>query len=61
MSRVMKKYLFEITCEIVKEIVVQADDYEQAEVKIEEGEGEVISEDIGEEEYVFRKLLWVKI
>ena len=57
MSRVMKKYLFEITCEIVKEIVVQADDYEQAEVKIEEGEGEVISEDIGEEEYVFRKLL----
>ena len=61
MSRVMKKYLFEITCEIVKEIVVEADDYEKAEIKIQNDEGEVISEDIGEEEYVFRKLLWVKI
>ena len=53
----MKKYLFEITCEIVKEIVVEADDYEKAEIKIQNDKGEVISEDIGEEEYVFRKLL----
>ena len=40
----MKKYLFEITCEIVKEIVVEADDYEEAEVKLEEGRGEILSE-----------------
>lgn len=55
MSIVMKKYLFEITCEIVKEIVVEANDYEKAEIKIQNDEGEVISEDIGEEEYVFRR------
>ena len=41
----MKRYVFEISYEIVKEIVVEADDYEEAEIKIEEGEGEVISEE----------------
>ena len=45
MSKVMKKYVFEITYEVVEEIVVEADDYEEAEVKIEEGEGEILSED----------------
>ena len=53
MSRVIKKYVFEITYEVVKEIVVEADDYKEAEIKIAEGEGEVINEVIGEEEYVF--------
>lgn len=57
MSRVMKKYLFEITCETVKQIVVEADDYEKAEIKIQNDEGEVITEDIGEELYVFRQEL----
>lgn len=41
----MKKYVFQITYEVVEEVVVEADDYEEAEVKIEEGEGEVLSED----------------
>ena len=45
MSRVMKKYVFEITYEVVEEIVVEAEDYEEAEVKVEEGEGEVLSEE----------------
>ena len=41
----MKKYVFQITYEVVEEIVVEADDYEEAEVKVEEGEGEVLSEE----------------
>lgn len=41
----MKKYVFEITYEVVEEVVVEADDYEEAEVKVEEGEGEVRSEE----------------
>ena len=41
----MNKYVFQITYEVVEEIVVEADDYEEAEVKIEEGEGEILSED----------------
>tara|TARA_B100000123_G_scaffold266669_1_gene239111 strand:- start:234 stop:422 length:189 start_codon:yes stop_codon:yes gene_type:complete len=41
----MKKYVFQITYEVVEEVVVEADDYEEAEVKVEEGEGEVLSED----------------
>ena len=45
MSRVMEKYVFEITYEVVEEIVVEAEDYEEAEVKVEEGEGEVLSEE----------------
>ena len=51
----MKKYVFEITCETVKEIVVEAENYEKAEIKIQNDEGEVISEVIGEEEYVFQE------
>ena len=39
----MNKYVFQITYEVVEEIVVEADDYEEAEVKIEEGEGEILS------------------
>ena len=53
----MKQYVFELTYGVVEEVVVEADDYEKAEIKIQNDEGEVISEDIGEEEYVFRKLL----
>tara|TARA_Y100000287_G_C13925704_1_gene212301 strand:+ start:115 stop:297 length:183 start_codon:yes stop_codon:yes gene_type:complete len=41
----MKKYVFEITYEVVKEVVVEADDYEEAEDKLTEGRGEVISEE----------------
>jgi hypothetical protein len=41
----MKKYVFEITYEVVKEVVVEADDYEEAEVKVGEGEGDVITEE----------------
>ena len=41
----MKKYVFEITYEIVKEIVVEANDYEDAEVMVQEGRGEVIREE----------------
>ena len=41
----MKKYVFQITYEVVEEVVVEADDYEEAEVKVEEGEGEVRSEE----------------
>ena len=41
----MKKYVFQITYEVVEEIVVEANDYEEAEVKVEEGEGEVLSEE----------------
>jgi len=40
-----KKYVFEITYEIVKEIVVEANDYEDAEVMAQEGRGEVIREE----------------
>jgi len=41
----MKRYVFQITYEVVEEVVVEANDYEEAEVKIEEGEGEVLNED----------------
>ena len=40
----MKKYVFQITYEVVEEIVVEANDYEEAEVKLEEGRGEILSE-----------------
>jgi len=41
----MKKYVFQINYEVVEEVVVEADDYEEAEVKLEEGRGEVLSDD----------------
>ena len=41
----MKKYIFEISYQVFKEVVVEADDYEKAEAKVEEGEGDVISEE----------------
>jgi hypothetical protein len=41
----MKKYVFEISYQVFKEVVVEADDFEEAQVKAEEGEGDVISEE----------------
>ena len=52
-GKVLKRYVFEISYEIVKEIVVEADDYEEAEIKIEEGEGEVISEEEYDYDFIF--------
>ena len=40
----MKKYIFQVIYEVIEEIVVEADDYEEAEVKLEEGRGEILSE-----------------
>lgn len=41
----MKKYVFEVSYHVFKEVVVEADNYEEAEVKVEEGEGDVINEE----------------
>ena len=41
----MKKYVFQIAYEIVEEVVVEANDYEEAETKLKDGEGEIRSED----------------
>tara|TARA_R100000353_G_scaffold66009_1_gene51305 strand:+ start:3088 stop:3264 length:177 start_codon:yes stop_codon:yes gene_type:complete len=41
----MKKYVFQVIYEVIEEVVVEADDYEEAEVKLEEGRGEILSED----------------
>ena len=41
----MKKYIFELTYEVVEEVVIEADNYEEAEDKLESGEGEIRSED----------------
>ena len=41
----MKKYTFQVIYEVIEEVVVEADDYEEAEVKLEEGRGEILSED----------------
>ncbi|RPG49503.1 MAG: hypothetical protein CBC64_005810 [Gammaproteobacteria bacterium TMED104] len=40
-----KKYIFELTYEVVEEVVIEADNYEEAETKLQDGEGEVRSED----------------
>ena len=40
----MKKYVFQVIYEVIEEVVVEADDYEEAEVKLEEGRGEILSE-----------------
>ena len=40
----MKQYVFELTYEVVEEVVVEADDYEKAVEKLEDGEGEIRSE-----------------
>ena len=40
----MKKYIFQVIYEVIEEVVVEADDYEEAEVKLEEGRGEILSE-----------------
>ena len=47
----MKKYVFQVIYEVIEEVVVEADDYEEAEVKIEEGEGEILSEDKYERDF----------
>ena len=41
----MKTYIFELTYEVIEEVVVEADDYEEAVEKLEDGEGETRSED----------------
>ena len=40
-----KKYIFELTYAVVEEVVIEADNYEEAETKLQDGEGEVRSED----------------
>ena len=40
----MKQYVFELTYGVVEEVVVEADDYEKAIEKLEDGEGEIRSE-----------------
>lgn len=40
-----KKYIFELTYEVVEEVVIEADNYEEAETKLQDGEGEIRSED----------------
>lgn len=41
----MKKYIFELTYKVVEEVVIEADNYEEAEDKLESGEGEIRNED----------------
>ena len=41
----MKTYIFELTYEVVEEVVIEADNYEEAEAKLQNGEGEIRSED----------------
>jgi len=41
----MKTYIFELNYKVVEEVVIEADNYEEAETKLQDGEGEIRSED----------------
>ena len=41
----MKKYVFEINYKVVEEVVIEADNYEEAETKLQDGEGEIRNEE----------------